>query len=367
MAATADTTDPRTAHTASTVRAEVLIGCDDIAAALAFYGPLGFLVDSIYPAEHPEVCALRGHGIRLRLEPGGPSGVVLRLFTLDRSQVGSVVAPDGTVVEFIDADPPLVVPPTAQQFVVTEPEQGWGAGRAGMQYRDLLPGRLGGGWVASLIHLPGAGLVPDYVHFHKVRFQLIYCYRGWVRLVYEDQGEPFVMHPGDCVIQPPQIRHRVLESGDDLKVVEIGCPAIHETWADPATPLPTGVHAPERDFSGQQFVLHRADTAQWTPTVQGFEQRRFGIAEATAGLAEAAVARPRHADAAGGESWAHDGELCFTFVLDGSVTLHADGHPPRALVPESTAVLPAGLAHRWTDRSDDLQLLRVGLPASVIG
>jgi quercetin dioxygenase-like cupin family protein len=41
---------------------------------------------------------------------------------------------------------------------------------------------------------------------------MIYCHRGWVRVVYEDQGEPFVMHPGDCVLQPPGIRHRVLEA-----------------------------------------------------------------------------------------------------------------------------------------------------------
>ncbi len=61
-----------------------------------------------------------------------------------------------------------------------------------------------------------AGPVPDYVHF-----QMIYCYKGWVRVVYEDQGEPFVMNAGDCVLQPPEIRHRVLECSVDLGVVQI--------------------------------------------------------------------------------------------------------------------------------------------------
>lgn len=351
-----------------TMRAEVLIGCDDIAAALDFYGPLGFLVDSIYPAEQPAVCALRGHGIRLRLEPGGPHGVVLRLFTDDPGRLGTATAPDGTLVEFVDADPPLVVPATVAQFEVVGPGDGWGTGRAGMQYRDLIPSRQGGGWVGSLIHLPTDGQVPDYVHFHKVRFQLIYCYRGWVRLVYEDQGEPFVMHAGDCVIQPPQIRHRVLESGGGLKVVEVGCPAIHETWADPDTSLPTGNHVPEREFTGQRFVLHRAAGAQWHPTRQGFEQRTFGIGPATQGLAEAAVLRPRH-DGAGdaADGWAHHGEFFFTVVLDGEVTLESEGQPDHLLGEESAVVIPAGVEHRWTERSDDLQLLRLALPAAVLG
>ena len=48
--------------------------------------------------------------------------------------------------------------------------------------------------------------------------------RGWVRVVYEDQGEPFVMEAGDLVLQPPGIRHRVLESSPGLEVVEITLP-----------------------------------------------------------------------------------------------------------------------------------------------
>eukprot|EP01052_Picozoa_sp_SAG31_P001309 SAG31_NODE_44_length_31168_cov_16.507290_19_plen_124_part_00 len=60
------------------------------------------------------------------------------------------------------------------------------------------------------------------VHFHRVAFQIIYCLKGWVRLSYEGQGPPFVLRAGDCVLQPPTIRHRVLESGDGLEVVELG-------------------------------------------------------------------------------------------------------------------------------------------------
>ena len=61
---------------------------------------------------------------------------------------------------------------------------------------------------------------------------MIYVRRGWVRVVYEDQGEPFVMREGDLVLQPPAIRHRVLESSPGLEVIEIGAPAVHATFAD---------------------------------------------------------------------------------------------------------------------------------------
>ena len=71
-----------------------------------------------------------------------------------------------------------------------------------MEYRDLLPDRLGGRLIASHIRIRDGGPVPDYVHYHAIDFQLIYVRAGWVRVVYEDQGPPFVMHAGDCVVQP---------------------------------------------------------------------------------------------------------------------------------------------------------------------
>ena len=83
-----------------------------------------------------------------------------------------------------------------------------------MHYRDLVPSRLGGAMIASHIRIPDGGPVPDMVHFHKVGFQLIFCIRGWVDVVYEDQGGPRRLAAGDCFIQPPRIRHRVLEASD---------------------------------------------------------------------------------------------------------------------------------------------------------
>src|SRR5688572_24118988 len=90
-------------------------------------------------------------------------------------------------------------------------ESDWITGRVGMLYRDLTPDNFRSDVVISHIRLPFDGEVPDYVHYHKVDFQVIYCLAGRIKVVYEDQGEPFWLETGDCVLQPPEIRHRVLE------------------------------------------------------------------------------------------------------------------------------------------------------------
>ena len=130
----------------------------------------------------------------------------------------------------------------------------WTEGRAGMLYLDLTRDGLDGQVAVSQIHLPFDGEVPDYVHFHKVEFQLIRCIKGRIKVVYEDQGEPFWLDPGDWVIQPPEIRHRVLECEAGSEVIEITIPADHETHADRDMTLPNETYDPARQFSGQRFV-----------------------------------------------------------------------------------------------------------------
>jgi quercetin dioxygenase-like cupin family protein len=349
--------------------AEAMIDCHDINAALEFYvDRLGFRVDSIFPADAPAVAVLSGHGMRLRLDPDAPpSPATLRITTTtDLAALGGagrLLAPDGTTVEIVDGDPALVLPPIQQSFVLERLSDGpgWSVGRAGMRYRDLIPDRQGGRFIASHIVVPTGGPVPDYVHFHKIRFQMIYCYRGWVRLVYQDQGEPFVMHAGDCVLQPPRIRHRVLESSAGLEVIELGCPALHETFADADTTLPTGVVDPARDFGGQRYAFHRAAGAAWTTSDDGFERRRFGFAAATDGLAEASVLR---ATGRNEPPQSHDGEFLFLFVLEGSATLHRAYRSDESLHAGDSIVIPAGDVFALVERSTDLELLEVALPAS---
>jgi quercetin dioxygenase-like cupin family protein len=59
---------------------------------------------------------------------------------------------------------------------------------------------------------------------------MFYVLKGWIRFVYEGEGER-TFHAGDCVLQPPGIVHNELDCSDDLEVLEIYSPAIHQTVA----------------------------------------------------------------------------------------------------------------------------------------
>jgi len=350
--------------------AEVVLPCSDLDETLLFFTDrLGFRIAAVIPADDPAVVVITGHGLRLRLQRGGGGAPgVLRLLCRDPAALAGgaseLVAPNGTRIELASWDPPITLPPLRPSFVLTGTgdESPWRVGRAGMRYRDLIPDRQGGRFVASHIHIPEGGPVPDYVHFHRVRFQMIYCYKGWARVVYEDQGLPFVMEAGDCVLQPPKIRHRVLESSPGLEVIEIGCPADHETLADPELELPTKTARPDRDFDGQRFVRHEAAAAAWGPgRVFGFESRDLGIGAATGGVAGARVSRWRRP--APPRLYRHEAELLFTFVLGGAATLRCEGRSGDQLRAGDAFVVPAGLGHGLADCSQDLELLEVTLPA----
>ena len=82
-------------------------------------------------------------------------------------------------------------------------------------------------------------------------------------MVYEDQGPPFWLKPGDCVLQPPEIRHRVLEAEAGSEVIEITAPAEHETWFDHDLDLPTRSVQHHRIFGTQRFVRHRDAESRW--------------------------------------------------------------------------------------------------------
>jgi quercetin dioxygenase-like cupin family protein len=350
--------------------AEVVLPCSDLDETLAFFTDrLGFRVAAVVPADDPAVVVIAGYGLRLRLERGGAGAPgVLRLLCHDPSALAAgateLTAPNGTRIELAPNDPPLVLPPLRPSFVLARrgDTSQWRAGRAGMRYRDLIPDRQGGRFIASHILIPEGGPVPDYVHFHRIRFQMIYCYQGWVRVVYEDQGPPFVLEAGDCVLQPPRIRHRVLESSAGLEVVEIGSPAHHETLADLEMELPTRAVRADRDFDGQRFVRHQAAIATWSAgRMEGFEARDLGIGAATGGVAGAQVARWR--GAAKSPLYRHDAELLFTFVLGGTATLRCEGRERERVAPGDSFVVPAGLVHGLADCSKDLELLEVTLPA----
>ena len=235
-----------------------IIQSTDLPEAIAQYERLGYRLDMIAPADSPREVQLSKNNEIVRL-------------ILNRE-------PSATPADGKSPD-------------------GWVNGRAGMMYRDLLPDRLGGRLIASHIRLSEGGAVSDYVHYHKIDFQLVYCLKGRIKVVYEDQGEPFWLEPGDCVLQAPEIRHRVLDAEAGSEVLELTSPAEHETWVEHDMALPTAEFKPERIFGGQRFVRSVANEASWLATeTNGVEVRELGIADATDGLVDARIRRSTISD-----------------------------------------------------------------------
>ena len=61
-------------------------------------------------------------------------------------------------------------------------------------------------------------------HFHDVEFQMVYVLKGWVKGEYEGAGV-VTMREGSCWLQPPKIKHAVLDYSDDCELLEIIMPA----------------------------------------------------------------------------------------------------------------------------------------------
>ena len=232
--------------------------CDNLEEAIEQHQELGYRLDMIFPADAPRE---------------------------------ALVSKDGEVLRLIAENHPA-----AEAAPLLRKEGSWKVGRAGMEYRALSPRFSGhsteemppkGGTQSAVaahhIRLTTGGEVPDYVHYHKVEFQMIYCKRGRIKVVYEDQGEPFWLDTGDCVLQPPEIRHRVLYADAGAEVIEVTMPAEHETWLEHDIDFPNKKLNPARIFSGQRFMRHiAAENA-------GQDCRDLGISAATDGRFDAYV------------------------------------------------------------------------------
>jgi mannose-6-phosphate isomerase-like protein (cupin superfamily) len=329
--------------------ARELIPVDDLNESISQLEAEGFRLVMITPADDPRQADLDSPTRRVRLDRTAASKTTIQVNTA-----------------------PVVVPELVPELVVTNREGlAEGTGRAGMRYRDLIPSRLGGRFIASHISVPGAGPIPDYVHYHDVRFQMIFCHAGWVRVVYEDQGDSFVMRPGDCVIQPPGIRHRVLASGGDLQVVEIGCPAEHPTYREHTLELPTITTNHKRQWAGQTFVRHI--TGSNPPTAwrhRGFFCESFGISAATGGLAEGRSVwttsespfESKFESTVTEETFEYEYEFQFLFVRSGTLTIIGKDDKKEIHLSESESiVLPPLWPHRIS--ASDATFLEVTLPA----
>ena len=354
-------------------QAQLLLPSQNLNEDIKFFGKIGFRLMQIYPADYPATTIMTGHNITIRIDRSATcSPGIIHLLTDSPENISAgetkLQAPNGTIIEIHPLSNELKTPPTQHKFEVRQlqDKEPWVIGRAGMLYRDLIPDRLGGSIIASHIRIPQGGPVPDMVHYHTIGFQLIFCYKGWVKVVYEDQGPPIILNAGDCVTQPPEIRHRVLESSDNLEVIEIGIPAEHITSIDHELKLPNEVIIRQRKFNGQVFCHHVAKVAAWQPwRLAGFNFRETGINRATNGLASVHVAVFTDAGAKPQKS-RHDADILFTFVLEGGLELTAEDQEPHLLKAGDAFVIPPGMIYNLSNVIEKTELLEVVLPGNFI-
>lgn len=106
--------------------------------------------------------------------------------------------------------------------------------RSFMEYRDLgIDRATHGRFRAHVIRIKSDATEPHDLHTtglhqHQCDFQMFYVLKGWMKFVYEGEGE-HTFHAGDCVLQPAGIVHNELECSDDVEILEIYSPAVHDT------------------------------------------------------------------------------------------------------------------------------------------
>src|SRR5213080_2275289 len=94
------------------------------------------------------IAVISGHGVTLRLERSKAAPPVMRLLcdftSLPKGTPHELIAPNGMKIELVEANPLIEVPEGKQEFVISRVGDpgAWDAGRASMQYRDLIPSRL---------------------------------------------------------------------------------------------------------------------------------------------------------------------------------------------------------------------------------
>ena len=121
-------------------------------------------------------------------------------------------------------------------FVRFDPRKFKGDGlRTSFTYRDLGIGRatagMAGAHVIRAEELPQGGKERGTGrHRHTLDFQMVYVLKGRVTFWYDGKGK-VAMGPGDCVYQPPGIRHELIDWSRDMELLEITMPAEFATQA----------------------------------------------------------------------------------------------------------------------------------------
>ena len=136
------------------------------------------------------------------------------------------------------------------------------------------------------------------------------------------------------------------------------------TTVDHTMELPNAIYNPDRSFDGTRFRHDKQQDATWLPwRLPGFVVRDTGIEEATSGIAGVQVAKPSNPrDKDLSVSFCHDTDIFFTFVMEGSMCLEAEGEAAHPVHAGDAFTVPPDLRVTYKQISDDLELLEVALP-----
>lgn len=175
----------------------------------------------------------------------------------------------------------------------------------------------------------------------------------------EDQGPRFILQAGDCITQPPEIRHQVVEASDNLEVIEIGLPSDHMTTIDHELKLPTDISNPDRKYQGQTFSHHVKGQAIWNNWKhKGLVARDTGILKATAGVTSVTVAIPSNLNQLANDL-KHQYDILFGFITSGRMKLLVDQGASANFSKGNEFVIPSGTDYSFSEFSDDLEVLEV--------
>ena len=117
----------------------------------------------------------------------------------------------------------------------------WKEGLRGFAaYRDLgVEEATGGQFRAHVVRVTKEAFEKHHttgLHRHLCDFQFNYCLKGWIKFVYEGQEGEFTFKAGDSWLQPAGIVHDETSCSDDVEILEIYSPAVHDTIAVEQTP-----------------------------------------------------------------------------------------------------------------------------------
>jgi hypothetical protein len=129
--------------------------------------------------------------------------------------------------------PAAKAPPRKQTFVASHhsPDAFEIGLRRYAQYRDLgIAAATNGLARAHVIRMvpPCDPAEVSKRHYHDVEFQMVYVLKGWIKGEYDGAGI-VTMREGSCWLQPPKIKHAVLDYSDDCELLEIILPADFDT------------------------------------------------------------------------------------------------------------------------------------------